>query len=668
MSQDRLWPWALTASVALPMVLYTLTAAPGPYWLDSGEFVASTWLMGVPHPPGHPLHTLSSLPLTFLPVGNLALRVNLASALWTSVSTGLLAWTLRRIALTAGVPRGRASLGAMLTAVLTATSYALWFQAVRAEVYALHLAVAAAVTAIAVEMELRAAGPWPQEGPSQSPERSAAPQDGEASDDDGQPDATQRQQVADPRLLMALAFGLGLGLANHHYLVVFIGPPILAMMLARAAWRRVLLSGSGLRATGFGLLGLATYAMLPLRAARDPMVNWGDPDTPGQFIWVITAQAFQKSLERVEQVESGELLVNLAVVLGRQMTPVAVVLALVGLFWLLRRAQRRGLGLLLGGLLVFNLITKALMNFDPNNPDLHGYFGLSVWLTGLLVGVAWILLDRAGAHIEHHDPASPGVPVARALSPFGLGALALMLSVNAWLTLPEARLDRFHAVEVVNHATLDPLPEGAVLITSNFKTIFNLWYAQGVEQRRPDLAVIHRNYVTTPSYAAQMRQTFPELSQLIADTEQGPRFDFEAARELAATRPVYLEYDVNIPANVAHYLRPAGVVLRLMPAPGPSGPLPKPLVEQQVAIWNGLHARLATHAEPAALDMETQRYLIWVHYLNARAMLDANHPILALFHMEKVRAVNPASPELRELDERLRELGVRDAPAAPSSQ
>ncbi len=625
--QDRLWPWALSASVVLPMVLYTLTAAPGPYWLDSSELVAASFIGGVPHPPGHPLYTAMTQPLGLVPLGSIALRMNLASGLFGALACGVLAWTLRTISVHHGMRPGMASIGAAITAMLTATSYAVWFQAVRAEVYTLHLLTAAGVVALATRMEL---------------------------------DASEGRD-ADPRLLYTLAFVLGLGLANHHYLVVFLGVPILGLLLARGVWRRALFSLHGLKGVGLGVVGLATYVLLPLRAATAPMVNWGDPDTPGRFWWVLTAQAFQKSLDRAQEVDVPRLLFDLFGVLARQMTPLALVLALAGWGWLMASPKRRGLGWLLGAVVVFNLLTKSLMNFDPFNPDLHGYFALAIWTIGLLVGVCWLALDRLCAQIAEQTPEQAAI--ALKLPGGALVCLTLILGANAFYTLPDARLDGFRAVELTNAAALDSLPKGSVVLTSNFKTIFNVWYAQSVEQRRLDVTFIHRNFLPTRGYADEILARYPEMKPLVKQI--GPEeaeLDTGAMLAMSAQRPVYFEYDVNISPVLARHLVPDGVFLRVTPEEQPEGPLPEVLVKRQRLLWEALERRLDVHAGAYPVDAETKRYMVWTHYLLCRAMLDAGHPVMAMVHLDRAMAINPTSPQLLELFERFKKEQPLPAP------
>ncbi|HUU27163.1 MAG TPA: DUF2723 domain-containing protein, partial [archaeon] len=72
-------------------VVYLLTMAPAVTFWDAGEFIAASYTLGIPHPPGTPLfviigRVISSLPLN-LPI---AVRLNFLSVLLSSLGAGLI--------------------------------------------------------------------------------------------------------------------------------------------------------------------------------------------------------------------------------------------------------------------------------------------------------------------------------------------------------------------------------------------------------------------------------------------------------------------------------------------------------------------------------------------------------------------------------------------------
>ena len=133
------------AVFVISLALYVKTMAPSVSFWDTGEFIASSYTMGVPHPPGSPLYVLLGRVFTLLPVGEVAWRVVLMSALSSALAvwcTYLSAAALARRALGGEslLPFGDGrdfgvSVGAAVAALSMAVSYTFWFNATEAEVY-----------------------------------------------------------------------------------------------------------------------------------------------------------------------------------------------------------------------------------------------------------------------------------------------------------------------------------------------------------------------------------------------------------------------------------------------------------------------------------------------------------------------------------------------------
>jgi len=125
--------FALTA-IASGILLYGITCAPGVLWQDSAMFQFRVWhgdLSGdLGLPLAHPLYILLAKAFSMLPLGSIAFRVNLFSAVCGAACLGfaidlLLSLTRSRTAAIAGT-------------ALLAVSHTFWTHAVIAEVYELY--------------------------------------------------------------------------------------------------------------------------------------------------------------------------------------------------------------------------------------------------------------------------------------------------------------------------------------------------------------------------------------------------------------------------------------------------------------------------------------------------------------------------------------------------
>src|SRR5207245_4090063 len=66
---------------AAVFTVYLWAAPPGLYWLDSGELTSAAVSLGVAHPTGFPLFCLLGKAAALAPLGEVAFRVDLMSAL-----------------------------------------------------------------------------------------------------------------------------------------------------------------------------------------------------------------------------------------------------------------------------------------------------------------------------------------------------------------------------------------------------------------------------------------------------------------------------------------------------------------------------------------------------------------------------------------------------------
>ena len=116
------------------LVLYGLTCAPTILWQDSGLFVYRIWHNDLQGNLGialaHPLYILLGIVVKGIPLGDLAHRINLISAVCGAVSIANL-YLLVRLWLGRTMP-------AIVAAVTLAVSWTLWQHAVIAEVYTLY--------------------------------------------------------------------------------------------------------------------------------------------------------------------------------------------------------------------------------------------------------------------------------------------------------------------------------------------------------------------------------------------------------------------------------------------------------------------------------------------------------------------------------------------------
>ena len=214
----------------LAFAVYLQTLLPGVGWGDIARFqyVAKVW--GIPHRFGYPLYIFLSRLFGYLPVGDLAYRVNLMSALFAALAAVMVYFTVMRLV--------DDWVGAASAALSFAFSVALWRQAVVAEVYSLNAFLIGAVVLILLT--------WHQ-----------------------------------TRKIGLLYLGVGLYALSfgNHLTVVTLLPAVVYLILVTDY--RVLLNLKTVAIlAGLGLLGALQYLYVIIRAHQQPLLN-----EMGPFSW-----------------------------------------------------------------------------------------------------------------------------------------------------------------------------------------------------------------------------------------------------------------------------------------------------------------------------------------------------------------------------------------------
>jgi Protein of unknown function (DUF2723) len=154
-----------TAGVFLvTLIAYTITVQPSVSFWDCGEFIAASYYLQVPHPPGTPFFLIIGSIFSKIPfVDNIGLRVNLISVFSSALSVLFLYLVAVKLI---NIFKGKKP-ETILDAIVTYTAAAIgafslafsdtfWFNGVEAEVYAFSTLLVAAITYLIIRWYERA--------------------------------------------------------------------------------------------------------------------------------------------------------------------------------------------------------------------------------------------------------------------------------------------------------------------------------------------------------------------------------------------------------------------------------------------------------------------------------------------------------------------------------
>src|SRR5689334_18139395 len=232
---------AAAAVSALILLVYLLTLAPSTAMWDTSEYIAAAYTFGLPHPPGNPFFVILGRFFATLPIApNVAMRINILAAICSAAAAGFWFLITERVLVGWLPERWQRITGGAAATLIGATAFTVWSQSVVNEkVYTVSLLGLALVSWLTVR--------W--------------------CDDPNGPKAD--------RLLVLIAYLSGLGYANH--MAGFLALPAVAIAIVLRG-RSVLLRWKLLLAiAGALLLGMTPFLTQPLRAARFPAINEGEP-------------------------------------------------------------------------------------------------------------------------------------------------------------------------------------------------------------------------------------------------------------------------------------------------------------------------------------------------------------------------------------------------------
>lgn len=289
--------WALTTGLAA-LAVYLLTLAPDITWanfgVDGGELITAAVTLGVPHPPGYPTYVLLGKLFSYLPLGTVAYRFNLFSAVSIAIAAAFV---------TLATGRWGSNQRSWPVATAAGLSFAfaplVWSQALIAEVYGLNLLF----LAIFLWTLLQRRPSW--------------------------------------------LSGLFLGLSVTSHLTSLLMIPLALFYTARRQWGRL--------AAGF-TLGLVPLLAIPWLAQTESPIVWGRPFTLEGWWWLVSGQLYRNNLFAVPAAEVGPRLAQWGTALLNQFTWLGLPLIIWSLAQARKEAARPRERYLLAATAVFYII------------------------------------------------------------------------------------------------------------------------------------------------------------------------------------------------------------------------------------------------------------------------------------------------------------------------
>ena len=559
-------------------IVYAITVAPTVSYWDCGEFIACSYGLAVPHPPGAPLFLLIGRVFSMIPfVSDIGLRVNYISVLSSAFTVMFLYLSIVRLVrewkggLKDASDWQTAIFSGALGSLTFAFTHSFWFNAVEAEIYAMSMFF----TALIVWLILV----W-----------------AEKSDEPG-----------NERYLLMIAYAVGLAIGIH--LLIVLALPFVSLvfyykrfefnlktfiinMLVTIAIIFIVYPGmvkylpklaeiGGVFALAMFLVGVfavvfwsinnnkkiaslismsillivigySSYAMIYIRSNLDPMIDENNPETVEKFFSYLNREQYgdhvimdrakvwkespngrnyQSASEYFWKYQIDKMYVRyfLWQFVGidkneadwniNQFFAIPFLLGLIGIYWHFRNDPKHALSVLALFFMTGLAVILYLNQPDPQPRErdysyVGSFFAFSIWI-GL--GFAGIMELIRGNKQEKKEAS----PVGGKVLPVAVFVILLIASPVLMLAKnfdTHNRQGRYIAWDY-SYNMLQSCEPNAILITNGDNDTFPLWYLQEVDSIRRDVRIVNLSLLNTDWYIEQLRDLEPKVPMRISDME-----------------------------------------------------------------------------------------------------------------------------------------------------
>jgi hypothetical protein len=575
------------------LLLYTWTLAPTVTLTDSGELIVVARGLGIAHPPGVPLWTILAHLASLLPFGNVAQRINFSSALFAALACAMLTLVVAELIITEsylaaskrrkksaqqskkpeelGVAPLMVAAPAVGAGLLMAFSRTLWSYATITEVYALNTLLILVIFFLMLRWRRRIV--------------------------EDRMHASNVSRVASPitrhdTLLYAAALIFGLALGVHHVTVALTLPAI-AVIVFRTQGMRFLTSRRLVYAALISIGALvAVYAYLPFAASRSPVINWGHPRSLQEIWWHITGRQYQVYFSFKPEIMGAQFAEFCRMALrefGFPWLPLSLVLAFAGFVAAFKR-DRTTLWFLLT--IIIADLAYALSYEIAEDKDAYYLPTFIAIAIAAGFGIRWVI-QRAVSKL------APAGKLSVAVATVVLLVCAITLAAN-WPF--NNRRQYFIAHDYVENL-LSTMAPNSLLLTLDWQVVSPMFYAQEVEQLRPDVKAVDINLLRRSWYFDYLKRAYPGLIErsrekidvFVENLKEWERDPGAFARSPALTQRISAAFLEMIQAIVTNESRVAPIYMTsdLLSSDSVNGELTRWLNQKYQLVPQGLVFNLA---------------------------------------------------------------------------
>jgi hypothetical protein len=453
-----------------------------------------------------------------------------------------------------------------------------------------------------------------------------------------------------PSFIFMAAFLSGLATGTHQTIILMI--PSFAFLILRMNWKIIFRIRDFIIAFIFGILGFAINIHLPIRASRFPLLNWGNPQTQDQFLWHFLRKGYPS-----EKVERGWSLlwsqIN-AFNIPFEFTRIGLFVMLIGMAAYLFKKRDEILSYLIA-LICFLLVIVGHFNAPFELIFLTEEFFTPLYMfSAVFIGTG--LYTLTARFLGLLSSLRPALNLNFARSSAFLSLLILPATVCALNYVKNDQHNNYVAYDYGSNV-LRSAPNGAVLYTWGDSGAFPLWYIQGVERMREDLDIVHTPHLVFDWYLDGFPRLFQNslLRRIPLESQSPENVLLLAASEQYQSRPILIDYSTRFSVPFSGYkFMQKGVTYQLYAASSPTKNSP------DMSIWDLYATRGFMGNDMFFRDLDTGKAILI--YANSR--IEAGEALIGESRLgdgiESLRIAARISPEVEnDVNQTLARYGVK---------
>ncbi len=452
---------------------------------DIGDLVTAAYVAGVAHPPGYPLfvllgHIFTMIPLPVEPV----VKVGYISALSSIVSLFLFYVIVLKLTKDRFV--------ALLTSSVLAFSYLFWFYSEVAEVFALNNALCLLFYYLALQFYL-----------------------------------TKKQHY-----IYLMAFVFGLGLTNHHTIVLLVPS---AIILVIPNWKKLLkLKWKLLLLPALFLLGISPYLYVPIASSFHPPVNWQQVQNFQDLFDLFTRRAYGTfSSGMFEAATFFERLIIFKYYWVSTISSITLPIFAVGIFGMVGLFLKKKFTIFSSILLAF-LLTGPIFNFYAGFPLVNAFIVGVAERFNLLSSI--FLLFSASFGLFFINETLQKIFSKKLYASIIMLAFLIIPIMLFYYNGQKTNLSHSELGTNMGKDYLTSLPKDTVLFASGDSTLFNVWYVYYVLGVRPDVEVVELGGLANSSFMDKAVDEIVKKNIILSEQDSQAA---NAILYISQTRPVY---------------------------------------------------------------------------------------------------------------------------------